>query len=121
MHLVAHVAHAARLDQPGKDGTTGRQALEGQIKRYATDPRHAERVARFEAELDGPPAPVALQYLLQWAGELIGRSGVGFDGLNPLTYDTVAHWARLTGRDPAPHEVHALFLLDAVKRAPPKE
>lgn len=40
------------------------------------------------------------------------------DGLAPLSYTTIADWARLTGRRPLPHEVQALLQLDLVMRHP---
>lgn len=39
-------------------------------------------------------------------------------GANPLTYTTIMDWAVLTDRTVLPHEVQALFLLDAVMRNP---
>lgn len=73
-----------------------------------------------QAELDGPPAPVALEYLLRWSWELHGRSGVGMDGYAPLTFTAIRDWAVLTEREIEPHEVQALMVLDAVRRNPPK-
>lgn len=80
-------------------------------------------VKRAIEKLEGPPFPDVLMYLYDWIGELYGRSGAGMAGVNPLTYGTIADWARLTGRDLQPHEVHALITLDAVLRhpEPPKE
>jgi hypothetical protein len=43
---------------------------------------------------------------------------VGFHGVNGLTYQDIAAWARFSGRHPSPMEVDALFVLDAVSRAP---
>lgn len=62
--------------------------------------------------------PEALGYLHEWLLELFGRSGVSMDGLAPLTYSTIADWARLTDRRPQPHEVKALLHLDLVMRHP---
>lgn len=70
------------------------------------------------ALLEGPPCPDALAYLLDWAVELHGRSGIGPDGFVPLTYTTLADWAALTGARPTPLDVRALFALDAVMRHP---
>ncbi len=39
-------------------------------------------------------------------------------GVAPLTYGTIADWARLTGTEPEGYEVEALLLLDAVMRHP---
>jgi hypothetical protein len=109
------------MDTPGKDGTTPRQHVAGMVKRYRDVPEWAARVARWEAELAGPPVPPALQYLLEWLDELFGRSGATMDGLAPLSYTTVRAWAELTDRCPRPHEVQALLMLDAVRRHPPPD
>jgi hypothetical protein len=117
------VAQQARLDRPQRDGTVPRQHLLGLVKRWkdATDPVQVARRAQWEAELDGPPVPPALAYLLEWLDELYGRSGATMDGLAPLSYSTMQAWAALTGRHPLPHEVQALMLLDLVRRNPPPE
>lgn len=67
-----------------------------------------------------PPYPRGIAYLYEWARELHGRSGVGMSGLLPLTYATVFHWSQLTKQSPAPHEVLALFELDALMLHPPE-
>lgn len=84
---------------------------------------HLERAAangRQQAleALEGPEIPDAVAYLYDWALELHGRSGIGMEGVSPLSYVTVVTWAQLTGRDPQPDEVEALMLLDAVLRNP---
>lgn len=69
--------------------------------------------------LDGAPVvPDCLSYLLDWLDMLHGRSGIGMTGIVPLTYTTIADWSRLTGTAVAPHEVHALLVLDAVRCHP---
>lgn len=70
------------------------------------------------AALDGPECPESLEYLLGWTYQLYGRSGVGMDGVAPLSYATVAEWARLMGVTVRPTEIEALMLLDAVMRHP---
>lgn len=74
--------------------------------------------AEAQAMLDGPPFPWAVDYLYRWLLELFGRSGVGMDGVAPLSYTTIEAWARLTGRTVAPHDVHGLMALDGVLRHP---
>lgn len=64
--------------------------------------------------LKGPEFPEALAYLWRWARELHCKSGVGMSGFLPLTYTTIADWSRLTGNNPRPYEVEALFALDAI-------
>jgi hypothetical protein len=77
---------------------------------------HAQSIAW----LLGPDYPPELDYLRSWVRELHGRSGVGMSGLSPLTYSTIADWARLKGFVPEPHEVDALIALDAVMLYPGK-
>jgi hypothetical protein len=42
-------------------------------------------------------------------------------GLMPLSYTTIADWARLKDMAPLPHEVDALIQLDAVMLYPGEE
>jgi hypothetical protein len=56
--------------------------------------------------------PVALRYIYEWWGELHQARRMGAHGLDPITYQDVDAWARLTDRMPEPHEVHALMRLD---------
>lgn len=87
---------------------------------------HLERAAAngdlwARAQLEGPPCPESLAYLVGWAYELVGRSGVGMSGLAPLRYSEVEAWARVMGREVSPPEVEALMRLDRVLRSPPKD
>ncbi len=120
--LCDHVAHQARLDRPDDKGFAERVHLVQRVERL-TRVHGADhpQTLRAQAELDGPDAPPALGYLLDWHHELYGRSGVTMDGLAPLSFATVDSWARLTDRAPLPHEVDALLVLDGVRRHPPTE
>jgi len=91
--------------------------LEGLVAR---DPPIKNR-AEYVAELEGPPCPESLTYLLEWSGELLGRSGIGPTGFAPLGYHVIESWARLTGRTVTSDEVRALVVLDAVRLNPGKE
>lgn len=62
-----------------------------------------------------------LEYLRRWCYEVYGRSGFSEVGVNPLSYQTVESWARLTGRTVSPADVDALMRLDAVLRNPEAE
>lgn len=117
--LLEHVAHSARLDVV-VDGHAQRTHMEQRVRRLL-DQGKASEAERAQAEIDGPDAPDCLAYLLRWSDELYGRSGFTMDGLAPLTYTTIADWARLTGREPEPFEVEALLTLDATRRHPPEE
>lgn len=66
------------------------------------------------AKLRGPEMPESVAYLWLWILELHGRSGATMSGLAPLSYETIAHWSTLTGRNPDPLEVRALIDLDSV-------
>jgi hypothetical protein len=68
--------------------------------------------------LQAPEYPEGVEYLREWVYELHGRSGVGMGGLMPLSYTTIADWARLKEVDIDPHEVGALIALDAAMLAP---
>jgi hypothetical protein len=110
--LLAYARHEARLNQRTEDGATRRAYLE----RSAARGNPASIAA-----LRGPEYPEELEYLLGWAQQLLGRSGVGMDGAAPLGYSTVADWSRLAGIDIEPHEVDALMALDAVMRHPAED
>lgn len=75
------------------------------------------------AELVERECPECMEYLVRWARQLHGRSGVSMSGLLPLSYTTIADWARLTDTDVDPLEVDALMQLDAAMLYPeePKE
>lgn len=60
-----------------------------------------------------PPAAV---YLWRWFCELERTRQVGQHGVQAMTYLEIAAWARLTGREPLPHEVDALLALDVAVR-----
>jgi hypothetical protein len=103
---MEYARHEARMNAPipgSKDSTPYRDHLKVA----------ARSSARAREELQGPELPDSIAYLWGWASELHGRSGVGQFGFHPLTYTTIADWARLTGRDPRPHEVEALMGVDA--------
>lgn len=82
----------------------------------------AERGSKFAADqLLVPPFPDGAEYLWLWAMELFGRSGFTPAGVAPLSYQTVSHWATLTGRHPSPREVTAIMRIDAGLRSTGEE
>lgn len=119
--VLAYVAHDGRLSARVDDDSSARDHLAGRLKRLRVSKGedHPEVIAA-QRELDGPPIPPALHYLVRWSWELHGRSGVGMDGYAPLSFTTIRDWAVLTERVIEPHEVHALLVMDAVRRNPPK-
>jgi hypothetical protein len=62
----------------------------------------------------GPECPEHLAYLLDWTGQLHGRSGMTDHGPAPLSWPTVAAWSQFSGLVPEPCECDALFTLDGV-------
>ncbi len=63
-------------------------------------------------ELEGPPVPQCLEYLLTWFSDLsAARSSNGFSA-NPISYTEMQAWAELTGIRPTPFEVECLRALD---------
>ena len=71
-----------------------------------------------QAKLEGPGFPERLAYLWRWFEELEQSREMGPHGLQPLTYVQIDAWARLTDRQPEPHETRLLMTLDAVMRFP---
>lgn len=72
------------------------------------------------ADLDGPGVPDALEYLLDYYEELAFSRGVGWSGMEPLTYSDVLAWCHLMDHFLEPHEVSALMAMDAASRFPGK-
>lgn len=97
------------MTQPIKTGGTVRDNLEVAAKRGNMIARRA---------LQGPPRPIALEYLWSWFMELRVGAGEGMKGIAPLTWTEVYAWARMVQTRPYPHEVKALFELDLVARNP---
>lgn len=109
-----YARHEGRMRQP-VEGSTGsqREHLAALVERM-NSPAHA----RLLKELDGPPFPEDLGYLWVWVMELDRARRVGPHGLEGFSYQEIEAWARLTDRDPQPHEIAALLDLDAVLRFP---
>lgn len=66
------------------------------------------------AALEGPECPDSLRYLLALARALHGRSGVGMNGLAPLTYTTIYHYSRLMRMTLDTEDVEAVILIDGI-------
>jgi hypothetical protein len=110
---MLYAAHQSELDTPDKDGVTRRALLTERVRKG---------IPGAQDVLDsGPQCPADLGYLYGYATELVGRSGVGMNGLAPLSYTTLRDWQALTGIALEPDEVTALMRLDSVIRNPPKE
>jgi hypothetical protein len=64
-------------------------------------------------ELDGPPCPPELVYVLTWFYELAAARGSSGFGLNPISYSEIDAWARLSGIEIDSSEVALVRLVDA--------
>lgn len=105
---MAVVAHEAEMSRPTSDGAGSRAHLT-----RAAAKGHAEAIAKLAI----PPFPDVLAYLHDWFRELSAARGEGMHGPAPITHQGIDAWARLTDRQPEPHEVHALLTLDAAWRS----
>ncbi len=118
---MAYLAHAATLNKPLGEGTF-RDSFEVRLrqarKHYGVD---SLEYAQALADLEGPEPPESLWYLKEWSDELLGRCGVTAEGVAPLDWVNFDAWARRKRVDPEPHEIDALFELDAVRRHPPTD
>lgn len=74
--------------------------------------RSQEKREEIEADLMGPPLPLAGAYLFGWFIELSNARGPGALGPAPITYPDIDAWSRLTRRAPAPWEVRVIKALD---------
>jgi hypothetical protein len=108
---MVYAAHVAVMQKPDEKGFAQRAHLQGLVKR-------GRATAAQRRLLDGPPFPESLDYLWEWHMELARTRNYNMNGPEPLTYPAVDAWARLTGREPEPYEVDALFRLDVVTRHP---
>ena len=106
---MAYVRHESRLDRRDDMGVSLRATLEL---------RASQGSEQAVADLAPPEFPESLTYLLGWAHEVVGRSGVGMSGMAPLSWSTLEAWAKLTDRTPTPDECDALMALDAAFRNP---
>lgn len=64
-------------------------------------------------------------YLLQWFWRLRNRNKSGFNGPDPVSWEALDAWVRLSGDNPEPWEINVLEALDdayvaAVDRAQSK-
>jgi hypothetical protein len=115
---VQAAQHECYLDTPVRDS---KGSVTGKNRDHLEVAARKGSARAIAALYNGPQIPDSVAYLWDWARELHGKSGVGMSGFNPLTYTTIADWARLTGNEPEPHEVEALFWLDAILLNPPKD
>jgi hypothetical protein len=99
-HVRHHVARRATIDGSPAAAHHAKLAL------------HGDATARAALADTGPSCPDALRYLLEWLYALHGRSGLGMNGLAPLSWPTIAAWSQMTGHRPNAREVVALFQLD---------
>lgn len=105
---MRYVSHHAAASRPSPDGATQRAHWELSAKRG-----NVEAIER----LNGPRFPDAVAYLHGWFCELDAGRGHDMNGPSAITYQDIEAWARLTDRQPEPHEVAALMEIDRAYRA----
>jgi hypothetical protein len=108
---MVYAAHVATMSTPDEKGNAQREHIRGLVRMGKATDDHRRLLA-------GPLFPESLAYLWEWHLELARARTVGMNGPDPLTYQAIDAWARLTGREPWPHEVAALLSLDLVSRHP---
>lgn len=96
-----------------KAGTTYLDHLEAAAKQGSE--KAIERLSREY------PYDPGYEYLIEWTYELVGRSGVGFGAIAPLSYPVIESWARLRDIRLQPYEVRALIELEDALRNPGKD
>jgi hypothetical protein len=89
------------------DGVTNRELLEGLLRRTRNEQRRAE----YQAALEVPLYPDALEYLWRAFCRLHARRTIGFS-LNPIAWTDIAAFSTLTGLRFAPWEIHLIEQLD---------
>jgi hypothetical protein len=109
------VRHEARYSKPVPTGGSEREHLEAAAR--AGNPTAIAALGGPEA----PDRPEPLEYLLGYAYELHGRSGLSEMGVAPLTYSTLAEWARFRGVTLEWWEVEVLLRVDAELGHPGKD
>lgn len=106
---MRYVAHEAEMISRDGDGAIRRDLLEASAARG--------NPAAVKA-LESPEYDPAVEYLLGWAYELVGRSGSDMNGAAPLSWATLDAWSSKTGRNPTAQECQALMELDhAIRNA----
>lgn len=103
---------AAEGNRPSPDGTTQRA-------HWVQSAKSGNAIAR--AKLRAPRFPDSLGYLYDWFRDLSARRAVvvgamGAPAHGPITDEQVRAWRENMRVSPAPHEVQALFTLDAAQR-----
>lgn len=110
--MIAYARHRARLRAKAQDGATREAHLQAAAARG-----HAAAIMALE----GPAFPEALRGLWTIFERLDTMRGVGMHGMDRLSPTLIGDASRLLGWALAPHEVEALFLLDAVTLYPGDE
>lgn len=80
----------------------------------------AERNARFGMSHLTPPEPeipIAAEHVWTWFWELSAQRRSGFGGAEPLSWDEIAAWMRLTQTQVIPEEVSMLTAMDLAYRS----
>lgn len=90
--------------KPDKDGVTERQHLEQVEKQTGRRPK----------ALNGPEFPSGLEYIWSSFFEASKGRSSGFSGPNPLSYQELESWMRLTQTPLTPRDISVIKRLDQV-------
>jgi len=80
----------------------------------------AERNARFEVPELTPPEPDVpwlFAHVWTWFWEISGQRKKGMDGAEPIGWNEISDWSRLTGNELRPEELQMLIDMDAAFRS----
>lgn len=100
--MIVYARHQVEMNRVESDGVLWRERLAASAKTGNPEAIEALRERPF-------PDPIA--YLWHWVLEI--RRGLGMDG---FTWQALTGWSRFTKHRPQPHEVEALFAIDAAMR-----
>lgn len=89
-----------------------RETLQGLVQRT----RNAERLAEYQAEMQCPPLPPAMNYLWSVFLRLANRRSSNGFGANPIPWTEIEAFSRLTRTRLTPWEVEIVEMLDNLYR-----
>lgn len=73
-----------------------------------------QQTGKRPAELVDNELPMAIAHVWDWFVELTRTRRYGMSAPEPISYQEMAAWAELTGREPTPFEVGCLTAVDDV-------
>ena len=105
--MIAFAERHFELNTADHEGVTHRQRIEGLMKRASP-----QKLASYEAELEMPPFPQALDYLWQAFWRLRARVNASGFGVGRITWPDIDAFCRHSRLSLAPWEVEILERLD---------